>query len=178
MPRRIIESNLSFSHAPAAPNEITNKNLQSGHNKRAITSEVGHTNYESVFTSEGATALTKSFSRSLSQDNFCGMDTVHMGIALGNHHWSQRHQANAVLHPITEKEMEYMALMKDPRLQPLWTRGFGNEVGRLFQGIRDIPGTNTCFFIKLTNIPKDRKITYGKIVCDEKPHKKRRNGLG
>jgi hypothetical protein len=65
-----------------------------------------------------------------------------------------------------------MALMKDPRLQPLWTRGFGNECGRRFQGIRDIPGTDTCFFIKLTNIPKDRKITYGKIVCDYKPHKK------
>jgi hypothetical protein len=67
--------------------------------------------------------------------------------------------------------MEYMALMKDPRLQPLWTRGFGNECGRLFQGIRDIPGTDTCFFIKLTNIPKDRKITYGKIGCDYKPKK-------
>jgi hypothetical protein len=62
--------------------------------------------------------------------------------------------------------------MKDPRLQPLWTRGFGNEYGRLFQGTRDIPGTNTCFFIKLANIPNDRKITYGKIVCDYKPHKK------
>jgi hypothetical protein len=93
------------------------------------------------------------------------MDTAHMAIALGNHHLSQQHQANAVVHPITGKEMEYMALMKDPRLQPLWTRGFGNEVGRLFQGIRDIPGTDTCFFIKLTNIPIDRKITYGKIVC-------------
>jgi hypothetical protein len=61
--------------------------------------------------------------------------------------------------------------MKDPRLQPLWTRGFGNECGRLFQGIQDIPVTDTCFFIKLTNIPKNRKITYGKIVCDYKPHK-------
>jgi hypothetical protein len=67
--------------------------------------------------------------------------------------------------------MEYSALMKDPRLQPLWTQGFGNECGRLFQGIRDIPGTDTCFFIELKNIPKDRKITYGKIVCDYKPHK-------
>jgi hypothetical protein len=100
------------------------------------------------------------------------MDTAHMAIALGNHHWSQVHQANAVFHPITGKEMEYMALMKDPRLQPFWTRDFGNEVGRLFQGIRDIPGADTCFFIKLTNIPKDRKITYGKIVCNYKPHKK------
>jgi hypothetical protein len=95
-----------------------------------------------------------------------------MAITLGNNHWSRQHQANAVIHPIMGKEMEYSALMKDPRLQSLWTRGFGNECGRLFQGIRDIPGTDTCFFIKLTNIPKDRNITYGKIVCDYKPHKK------
>jgi hypothetical protein len=68
--------------------------------------------------------------------------------------------------------MEYSALMKDPRLQPLWTRGFGNKCGCLFQGISDIPGTDTCFFIDLKNISKDRKITYDKIICDYKPHKK------
>jgi hypothetical protein len=87
------------------------------------------------------------------------MDNAHMAVALGNNHWSQAHQANAVVHPITGKEMEYMAIMKDPRLQPLWTRGFGNECGQLFQGIPDIPGTDTCFFNKLTNIPKYRKMT-------------------
>jgi hypothetical protein len=108
----------------------------------------------------------------LSQNDFCGMDTAHMAIALGNNHWSQQPQANSVIHPITGKEMKYMALMKDPRLQPLWKRGLCNECGCLFQGIQDIPGTDTCFFIKLTNIPNDRKITYGKIVCDYKPHKK------
>jgi hypothetical protein len=32
--------------------------------------------------------------RNLSQDDFCGMDTAHMAIALVNNHWSQRHQAN------------------------------------------------------------------------------------
>jgi hypothetical protein len=110
--------------------------------------------------------------RNLSQDDFCGMDTANMAIALGDNHWYRQHQANAVIHPVTGKEMEYSALVKDPRLQPIWTRGFGNECGRLFQGIRDIPGTDTCFFIKLTNIPTDRKITYGKIVCDYKPQKK------
>jgi hypothetical protein len=99
------------------------------------------------------------------------MDIAHMTIALGNHHWSQQNQATTVVNPFTGKEIEYTALMKDPHLQPLWKRGFGNECGRLFQGIRDIPGTDTWFFIKLTNIPKDRKITYGKIVCDYKPHK-------
>jgi hypothetical protein len=108
----------------------------------------------------------------LSQEDFCGMDSAHMAIALGNNHWSQRHQTNTVIHPVTRKEMEYSALMTDPGLQPLWTRGFGNECGRLFQGIRNIPGTDTCFFIDLKKIPNDRKISYGKIVCDYKPHKK------
>jgi hypothetical protein len=107
--------------------------------------------------------------RNLSQDDFCGMDSVHMAIALGNNYWLQRHHANAVIHPVTGKEMEYSALMKDPCLQPLWTQGFDNECGCLFQGILDIPGTNTCFFIDLKNIPNDRNITYVKIVCDYKP---------
>jgi hypothetical protein len=31
-----------------------------------------------------------------------------MAIALGNNHWSQQHLANAVIHPITGKEMEYI----------------------------------------------------------------------
>jgi hypothetical protein len=66
-----------------------------------------------------------------------------MAIALGNHHCSQQHCANAFVHPVTRKEMEYTALTKDPNLQPLWRQGFGNEAGRLFQGIRDIPGTDT-----------------------------------
>jgi hypothetical protein len=110
--------------------------------------------------------------RKLSQDNFWDVETANMAVALGTHHWSQQHYANAVVHPVTGKEMEYTALMKDPSLQPLWKRGFGNEVGRLFQGIRNIRGTDTCFFVELTNITKDRKITYGKIVCDYKPHKK------
>jgi hypothetical protein len=64
--------------------------------------------------------------------------------------------------------MEYSALMKDPRLKPLWTRGFGNECGRLFQVIRDIT---------LKNTPKDRKITNGKIVWDYKPHTQEKEGV-
>jgi hypothetical protein len=66
-------------------------------------------------------------------------------ISLGTNHWTSIHFANAVAHSITGKEMEHMALMKDPVLQDLWKRGFGNEVGHLFQGIHDIQGTNPCF---------------------------------
>jgi hypothetical protein len=76
--------------------------------------------------------------------------------------WSQQHQANAFIHPVTRKQRNTRHSYA----------GYGNECGSLFQGIRDIPGTDTCFFIKLTNILKDRKITDGKIVCNNKPHKK------
>jgi hypothetical protein len=54
--------------------------------------------------------------RNLSQNDFCGMDTAHMAMALGDNHWYQQHLANAVIHPVTRKEMEYMALMKDRHL--------------------------------------------------------------
>jgi hypothetical protein len=67
--------------------------------------------------------------RNLSQDAFYGMDTDHMDISLRNHHWYQQQQANAVVHPVTRKEMEYMALMKDPRLQPLWKTGLEMNAG-------------------------------------------------
>jgi hypothetical protein len=49
------------------------------------------------------------------------------------------------------------------------------KAGRPFQGIRGIPGTKKCVFVELTKIPKDRNITYGKIVCDYKPRKKEKN---
>ena len=49
--------------------------------------------------------------------------------------------------------------------------GLGNEIGHLCQGIRDIAGTDTAFFVELKNIPKDRKITYVKMVRDYKPNK-------
>jgi hypothetical protein len=100
------------------------------------------------------------------------METANQEIALGTNHWKNQHFAHSLVHPVMGKETEYMVLMKDPDLQPLWKRGFGNETGRLFQCIRDIQGTNTCFFVELKNIPKNRQLTYGKIVCDYKPHKK------
>jgi hypothetical protein len=101
------------------------------------------------------------------------MVSFNQAISLGTNHWTNTPTANAVIHPIKGKEMKYMDLIKDTTLQPLWKRGFGKELGRLFQVIRDIHGTHTCFFVELTNTPKDRQITYGKFFCDYKPHKKK-----
>jgi hypothetical protein len=67
--------------------------------------------------------------------------------------------------------MEYMALMKDSVLQSLWKRGFGNEVVRLFQGMRDIQGNNTCFFGTQEH-PQGQTNNIWQNWCDYKPHKK------
>jgi hypothetical protein len=114
------------SHAPAASNEITDNHSNTRHHQRSITSKGVHTKDAQPITSEGAHSLAESHSLQYVTE-FCGMDTAHMAISLGTNHWSQQHQANAAIHPVTGKEMEYMALMKDPHLQPLWTRGFGKK---------------------------------------------------
>jgi hypothetical protein len=85
--------------------------------------------------------------RNVSQYYFWSMETANMAISLGTNHWYQQYFANAVVHPVTGKQMEYMALVNDPDLQPLWKRGFSNEAGRLFQGIHNIPGTNERLFL-------------------------------
>jgi hypothetical protein len=60
--------------------------------------------------------------RNLSQDKFWDMGNVNQAIALGTNHRNNIQMANDAVHPITGKEMEYIALMKDPVLQPLWKR--------------------------------------------------------
>jgi hypothetical protein len=109
--------------------------------------------------------------RNLSQGDFLDMGSANNAIALGNNHWTYVPIMNTILYPASDKEIQYKDIMKHPTLGPQYKTGFGNDLGRLYQGIRDTQGTNTCFFVELTNIPKDRKITYGKLVCNYKPNK-------
>jgi hypothetical protein len=53
-------------------------------------------------------------------------------------------------------------------------RNYANELGRLTQGICNIPGTNRTFFIHKSDIPIDRRkdITYGRIVVVVRQQKK------
>jgi hypothetical protein len=92
-------------------------------------------------------------------------------IAFVENHWTKTHMINSVIRPSTGKDMQYKDLIKDPYLGPSFEIGLSNEVGRIIQGTRDIAGTNTAFFIDLKSIPKNCKITYGKLVCDFKPNK-------
>jgi hypothetical protein len=108
--------------------------------------------------------------RNLSRD-FLDLGGANCAIAFGENHWTKTIMMNSIVHPSTGKEMQYKSLMKDPDLGPSFEIGLSNELGRVCQGIRDIVGTNTAVFIDLKIIPKNRKITYGKLVCDFKPNK-------
>jgi hypothetical protein len=108
--------------------------------------------------------------QNLSRD-FLDLGGANCAIAFGENHWTKTHMINSVIRPSTGKEMQYKDLMKDPDLGPSFEIGLSNELGRIWQGIRDIAGTNIAFFIDLKSIPENHKITYGKLVCDFKPNK-------
>jgi hypothetical protein len=83
--------------------------------------------------------------------------------------------ANSVLHPITGKAMSYEQLMKDPLTKAIWIRVMTTELARLVQGMDGITkGTDTVFYLsheEIENIPKDRTVTYARIVVDYRPQK-------
>ena len=56
-------------------------------------------------------------------------------------------------------------------------RSLANKLGRLAQGIRDVPGTNTIFFIPKYEIPPERRkeVTYERIAVAYKPDKLEKN---
>jgi hypothetical protein len=103
--------------------------------------------------------------------DFLDLGAANCACALVENHWPKTPMMNSVIHLVTGKEMQYKDLMKDPIFGPLFEIGLSNELGCICRGIRDIAGTNTAFFIVLRNIPKYRKIAYGKLVCDFKPNK-------
>ena len=73
----------------------------------------------------------------------------------------QVRDANAVTHQISGVDQKHRHLVKGPD-----KKSFVNELGKLSQGIRTVKGTNTVIFVSKTQVPKDKKVTYGKIVCE------------
>ena len=63
---------------------------------------------------------------------------------------------------------EYRHLIKVPEMR-IWEISFGNKLGQFVHGIREVKGTNTVMFIPKSKVPKEKKVTYGKIDCEMKP---------
>jgi hypothetical protein len=72
--------------------------------------------------------------------------------------------ANAVICPDTGKSLKHHELITKLRYKIKWMKSTANEINRLYN-------TNTIRFIKKSNIPKGRKVTYGSFVVDIKDHK-------
>ena len=81
------------------------------------------------------------------------------------------HFANAVYDPDSGKQLEYRHLIRHPKLKHIWLKAGASEFGRLAQGIRDIPGTDTITFISKKDLPHDKRPTYARFVADIRPQK-------
>lgn len=86
--------------------------------------------------------------------------------------------AMKVLDKKSGKMLSYRQLLRHPDHQAEWSTSSANEFGRLAQGVGGrIDGTNTIHFIRLADIPKERRkdITYGQFVCNIRPEKKEKH---
>ena len=87
--------------------------------------------------------------------------------------------ANGVVHPVTKETItKYTQKNTDPLLRETWSKEMCKELGRLCQGYDDTKGVDTMQFLDLggiKNIPKDKVVTYARIVVDYRPHKKDQN---
>jgi hypothetical protein len=82
-----------------------------------------------------------------------------------------KYRACAVINEETGKSMEYKDLLKDPKYREDWSRAAANEFGRLFNGVgknadgaQRVVGTNTCCWIKRSQVPRGKKVTYARTV--------------
>ena len=79
--------------------------------------------------------------------------------------------ANSIIDKETGKYLEFRHLMKLDKYRKIWTMSFANKLGRLSQGIRDIPGADTINFIPHANVPAQETVTYGQMFCTYRPQK-------
>jgi hypothetical protein len=85
--------------------------------------------------------------------------------------------AMPMVHPITgETISSYKKLMHGPATKEIWQRAFGKDFGGMAQGCNKTgqKGTNAIFVMtheEIHNIPKDRIVTYARVVVDFRPPK-------
>jgi hypothetical protein len=74
--------------------------------------------------------------------------------------------------------LEYKELLNhsNDEFRQQWQQSAANEFGRLAQGIKGrVEFTDAIDFIHFHEKPKDKKATYGRVVCTVRPQKKEQN---
>jgi hypothetical protein len=87
-----------------------------------------------------------------------------------------KYRACAVIDEATGISMEYRDLLKDPKHRETWSRAAANEFGRLFNcvgknadGTQRVKGTNTCHWIRKSQVPKGKRVTYARTIVAMSP---------
>ena len=78
----------------------------------------------------------------------------------------------------TGKTLEYRDLIQILELRATWMRSLANSLKILAQGIREIKGTHTIYYIiGKSEISRDKlkQVTHVRIAVDYKPHKLEKN---
>jgi hypothetical protein len=73
------------------------------------------------------------------------------------------HFIGTIINDDTGNVLEYRHLIKMEKHKHIWIHGFANKLGPLFQGIRNVPGTDRCFLIPKSQVPAHKCPTYGHI---------------
>jgi hypothetical protein len=87
------------------------------------------------------------------------------------------HFCAPVTHPTTgELITSYKELARDPITKEIWMDAFGKEFGNQAQGDKKTgtPGTDSYFVLthdQIKTIPRDRTVTYARVVVDFRPQK-------
>ncbi len=77
----------------------------------------------------------------------------------------------AIVNDITREVRKYCHLIKSDTHCAIWQKSSANKLGRLFQGICNIKGMDTCFFIRKNQMPRHKRATYSCICCNYWPQK-------
>jgi hypothetical protein len=93
------------------------------------------------------------------------LSTLSLDRSLHRHHHQQQHKQCP----------QVSAPYEDGQTQEGVGPQFSNEIGQIFQGIRNFPSTDTCFFIPKSLIAAHKHPTYGCISCNYRPQKEEKH---
>jgi hypothetical protein len=87
------------------------------------------------------------------------------------HQQEQRERVQLIRDNKMGEYLNYQQLIWNPKHKEIWNKLAANEFGRLAQGVGGrVKATNTIFFIRKDQVPKDRMkdVTYSSFICDMK----------
>ena len=77
---------------------------------------------------------------------------------------AETNQINTIIDPVTGEQKEFRHLIKDDSTKVVWDPAMSTEVDRLYD-------TGTIRFIPRSDVPRNKKVVYLKIVVDIRDHK-------